>query len=161
MNIKIFVLHLAIVASAGLLFVNLYNSIVDAPNWAHQLPQSLNAARSYFSFKDPSAFLKFAGPVIHIIGINCVIRFWRTDNKVRLYNITALGMILCTDLMTFLFLFPLNQVLFGSSQDVTIIEHAVQQWSLLNWLRSLILAGVTTMYSLSLSRYYRLVLQST
>ncbi|TJY64014.1 hypothetical protein FAZ19_17325 [Sphingobacterium alkalisoli] len=75
MKIKIFVLHIAIVISSGLLFVNLYNSIVDAPNWGHQLPKSIDVARNYFTFKTPADFFKFTGPLQHIIGINCIIRF--------------------------------------------------------------------------------------
>ncbi|PWG81376.1 hypothetical protein [Pararcticibacter amylolyticus] len=158
MKIKIFVLHLAIVVSSGLLFVNIYNSIVDAPNWGYRLPQSVDVARRYFAFKNPAEFFKITGPLIHIIGINCVIRFWRTDTKVRWFNVTALALILFADLLSFKFFFPLNEVLFGSTRDVTLIRQAFHQWEMLNWFRSAVLAAIPVMYSLSLARYIRLVL---
>ncbi|SOD12503.1 hypothetical protein SAMN06297358_0703 [Pedobacter xixiisoli] len=150
---------MAIVVSSGLLFVNLYNAIVDASNWGHQLPQSINIARNYFAFKNPADFFKFTGPLVHIIGINCVIRFWKTDKKVRWYNVTALAAILFNDLLTFIFIFPLNIVLFGATQDIKAIQQAFHQWYLLNWFRSIILTVISVMYSLSLNRYSRMLLK--
>ncbi|RZK13202.1 MAG: hypothetical protein EOO46_00220 [Flavobacterium sp.] len=155
MKIKIFVLHMAIVLSSGLLFVHLYNAVVDAPNWGHQLPRSINIARNYFAFKNPADFFSLTGPLLHIIGINCVARFWKTDTKVRWYNVTALVAILFNDLLTFMFFVPLNKVLFGPIQDITRIRQAFDQYDSVNWFRSAILAVTPLMYSLSLNRYLR------
>lgn len=151
---------MAIVISSGLLFVNLYNSIVDTPNWGYQLPQSIYVARNYFTFKTPADFFRFTGPLVHIIAINCVIRFWKTDNKVRCYNITALVVILFNDLFTFVFFFPLNEIIFGDMQDILSIERALHQWSLLNWFRSSVLAVVPVMYILSLNKYMQKLLSA-
>lgn len=159
MKKKIFVLNMAIVAGGGLLFVNFYNSIVDVPNWGHHLPQSLEVARNYFDFKTPAELFKFTGPLIHVIGINCVIHFWKTDRKVLWYNIIALASILFTDLLTFVFFFPLNEVLFGATKDLALIQQALRQWEILNWFRTIVLAVIPIMYSLSLNRYLRMVLK--
>lgn len=150
---------MSIAISSGLLFVNLYNSIVDEPNWGHQIPQSIDVARSYFTFKNPAEFFKFTGPLLHIVGINCVIRFWKTDKRVRWYNIIALCAILFSDLLTMVFIFPLNEVLFGDMQDITIIQQAFHQWDLFNWFRSFALAVIPVMYSLSLNRYLQILLK--
>lgn len=154
---KIFVLHMAIVASGGLLFVNFYNSIVDAPNWGYDLPRSLEVARNYFAYKSPAELFKYSGPLIHVIGINCVIRFWTADRKVLWYNVMALAAILFTDLLTFIFFLPLNEVLFGITQDTALIRHTLLQWELLNWFRTIVLAVIPIMYSLSLNRYLQVV----
>lgn len=159
MKIKIFVLHMAVVISSGLLFVNLYHSFVDAPNWGHQLPQSIDVARNYFAFKSPADFFKFHAPLVHIVGINCVIRFWKTDKKIRWYHVTALLAILLNDLLTFVFFFPLNEVLFGETQDITLIQRTFHHWSILNWFRSFVLAVIPVMYSLSLNRYLKMLLK--
>lgn len=150
---------MAIVMSSGLLFVNLYSSVVDAPNWGHQLPQSLVVARKYFIFKNPSDFFKFTGPLIHIIAINCVIRFWKTGKKVLLYNVTALVAILLNDILTFVIFFPLNEILFGNTRDILLIQRAFHEWDLLNWFRSFVLAVIPVVYSLSLNRYLRMLLK--
>lgn len=141
------------------MFVNLSNSIVDAPNWGHRFPQSIDVARCYFIAKNPADFFKFAGPLIHIVGINSVIRFWKTDKRVRWYNMTALGLILLHDLLTFVFIFPLNEVLFGDTQDIKLIQSAFDQWDLFNWFRSFVLAVIPVMYSLSLNRYLQILLK--
>jgi hypothetical protein len=100
-RIKVIVLFLAIIVNSGLLFVNIYNSLVDAPNWGANIPSSIETARNYYTTKNPADFFKIFGIVIHILGINCVIGFWKTDKQIRLYNISALALILIIDLLTF------------------------------------------------------------
>ena len=56
-------LSLSVTFAAGLLFVNVYNSLVDAPNWGHSLPGSIEAARSYYSAADPGSFFRVFSPL--------------------------------------------------------------------------------------------------
>ena len=46
--IRLILLGLSAAVAAGILFVNLYNSLIDAPNWGADLPNSVLAARQYF-----------------------------------------------------------------------------------------------------------------
>jgi hypothetical protein len=55
-KIKISILFLAIIANSGLLFVNVYNSMVDVPNWGVNIPASIDIARNYFITKSPADF---------------------------------------------------------------------------------------------------------
>jgi hypothetical protein len=112
-KIQTIVLYLAIIINSGLLFVNIYTSIVDAPNWGANIPTSLETARKYFSEKNPHVFFKIVGTVIHVLGINCVIRFWNTDKQIRLNNISALALILIIDLLIFTCFFPRNDIMFN------------------------------------------------
>jgi hypothetical protein len=43
------VLFLSITFMAGVTFVNIYNSIVDARSWGQNIPESVQATRVYFS----------------------------------------------------------------------------------------------------------------
>lgn len=157
-KIKIIVLFLAIIVNSGLLFVNLYNSIVDAPNWGSNIPSSIDTARNYFTTKSPADFFKIFGIIIHILGINCVIRFWKTDKQIRLYNISALVLILIIDLLTFIYFFPRNDIMFdlNSTADIQTLTRVWNEWVIMNWIRSLITLGIVTLYCLSLNKLFSL-----
>lgn len=155
-KIKIIILFLAIIVNSGLLFVNVYNSMVDAPNWGVNIPASIDSARNYFTSKSPADFFKIFGIVIHILGINCVIRFWNTDKQIRLYTISALTLILILDLLLFAYFFPRNDIMFNqnSTADIQTLKVAWKQWGAMNWVRSFITLGIVALYSLSLNKLF-------
>lgn len=157
-QIKTIVLFLAIIVNSGVLFVNIYNSIVDAPNWGTHIPSSIETARNYFTTKSPSDFFKIFGIVIHILGINSVIRFWKNDKQIRLYNISALALILIIDLLTFAYFFPLNDIMFdlNNTADIQTLTNAWREWVNMNWIRTVITLGIVMLYSLSLNKLYKL-----
>lgn len=155
-KMKVIVLFLAIIINSGVLSVNVYNSIVDAPNWGADIPASIETARSYFTVKNPADFFKIVGVVIHILGINCVIRFWKTNKQIRLYTLSALILIFITDILTFSYFFPRNDVLFDvtSTADIQTLTSTWEEWSMMNWIRSLIILGIATLYSLALNTFF-------
>lgn len=155
-KIQIIVLFLAVIINSGLLFVNIYNSIVDAPNWGTNIPASIEIARNYFAVKSPQDFFKIVGIVIHILGINCVIRFWKTDKQIRFFNISALALILIIDLLTFTYFFPRNDIMFtlNGTTDIQKLTNAWSEWEIMNWVRTLITFGVIALYSLSLKKLF-------
>ena len=157
-KIKTLILFSAIIVNSGLLFVNIYNSMVDAPNWGANIPSSIDISRNYFASKSPADFFKLFGIVIHILGINCVIRFWRTDKQIRLYNISALALILVVDLITFAYFFPRNEILFNLNNEVGFqtLTQALREWEIMNWIRFLITLGIIIFYSLSLNNFFLL-----
>jgi hypothetical protein len=55
-TIRRLLIYLAIVLLGGVLGANVYNSVVDAPNWGAAIPGSLAAAKSYFSQANPGTF---------------------------------------------------------------------------------------------------------
>jgi hypothetical protein len=155
MKTKNSVLFLAIIVNSGFLFVNVYNSMVDAPNWGSNIPATIDLARNYFTTKKPADFFKIFGIVIHILGINGVIRFWKVDKQIRLYNISALSLIFIVDLLTFTFFFPRNDIMFNltSNADIQTLTNAWNEWKVMNWVRSFITVGIVVLYSLSLKRW--------
>ena len=157
-QIKTIVLFLAIIVNSGVLFVNIYNSTVDAPNWGTHIPFSIQTARNYFTTKSSSDFLKICSIVIHILGINSVIRFWKNDKQIRLYTISALALILIIDLLTFAYFFPRNDIMFdlNSTVDIQTLTNAWREWVTMNWVRMVITSGIVMLYSLSLNKLYKL-----
>lgn len=155
-KIQTIALFLAIIINSGLLFVNIYNSIVDAPNWGTNIPTSIEIARNYFAIKSPQDFFKIFGIVIHIIGINCVIRFWKTDKQIRFFNISALALILIIDLLSFTYFFPRNDIMFtlNGTTDVQILTNVWREWEIMNWGRTFITLGIVALYSLSLNKLF-------
>lgn len=55
---KPFILFIYIIIGSGILFVNIYNSLIDAPNWGRSIPSSLETARHYFQQKHLEIFLR-------------------------------------------------------------------------------------------------------
>ncbi|MFD2825250.1 anthrone oxygenase family protein [Leeuwenhoekiella polynyae] len=157
-QIKKIVLFLAIIVNIGVLFVNIYNSIVYDPNWGTHIPSSIETARNYFTTKSPSNLFKIFGIVIHILGINSVIRFWKNDKQIRLYNISALFLILIIDLLTFAYFLPRNDIMFdlNSTADIQTLTTAWREWANMNWVRTFITFGIVMLYSLSLNKLYKL-----
>lgn len=155
-RIQIIVLYSAIIINSGVLFVNIYNSIVDTPNWGANIPASMEIARSYFAEKSPQDFFKIAGIVIHILGINCVIRFWKTDKQIRFFTISALALILITDLLTSAYFFPRNDIMFtlNGTTDIQTLTKAWREWESMNWVRTFITLGIVALYCLSLNKLF-------
>ena len=157
-QIKKIVLFLAIIVNIGVLFVNIFNSIVYDPNWGTHIPSSIETARNYFTTKSPSNFFKIFGIVIHILGINSVIRFWKNDKQISFYNISALFLILIIDLLTFAYFLPRNDIMFdlNSTADIQTLTTAWREWANMNWVRTFITFGIVMLYSLSLNKLYKL-----
>ena len=134
---KIVVAAAAILAS-GLLFANVYNSIVDAPNWGHNIPASLIAAREYFQVADPGTFYRLFSPVQQVLTLVAVVICWTANSRVRYLLIAALVISVSADVFTFGYFYPRNEILFRSALDGSndAAVAAWSQWSAMNWVRS-------------------------
>ena len=75
---KNILLFLSISIASGLLFVNLYTSLVDAKSWGSDLPNSIDAARTYFKVVNPGNFFRIFSPLNQVLGILVVMLFWKT-----------------------------------------------------------------------------------
>jgi len=133
--LKTILVAAAAAVSAGLLFVNLYNSLVDAPNWGADIPNSISAARAYFSVTNPGTFFRLFSPINQVLALVAVIVSWK---NFRYLAIAVLATALLADIMTFAYFYPRNAVMFVAPIDEGAIRAAWSQWSTMNWLRSLL-----------------------
>ena len=131
-----------IILASGLLFVNVYNSIVDARSWGAAIPQSLQVARQYAFRYNPANFFKYLGPVYLIIVLGNVISLWSISGS-RLYLVIALILAIFTDVLTVSYFFPRNDILFrsGDLNDIAKIRKTWLEWSRMNWVRSGLMVG--------------------
>jgi Domain of unknown function (DUF1772) len=140
---KTIILYLSIIIASGILMTNVYTSIVDARSWGSNLPESIEVTRKYFSAVNPGTFFRMFSPLNQIIALVAVILFWKAGSSVRLFLCLAFGFYLATDMFTFAYFYPRNEIMFGTSTDMDAVRKAWTQWSAMNWLRSLvILTGV-------------------
>jgi hypothetical protein len=140
--IRLILLGLFAAVAAGLLFVNLYNSIVDAPNWGADLPNSITAARSYFTVANPGNFFRMVSPLNQILALAAVVICWKKNRYIAL---GSLALAVLADVLTFGYFYPRNEIMFSAPMDETAIRAAWEQWSSMNWVRSLFCAGNTVL----------------
>ncbi len=132
-SLRVALLTLAITFAAGLLFVNVYNSVVDVPNWG----SSIQAARAYFEQATPGTFFRVASPVNQGLALVALILCWKVDKSLRYWCLAGLGLAVAADMLTMSYFYPRNAVLFQSSSDGEAVRQALSQWATMNWVRSI------------------------
>lgn len=135
------ILIIAVTFASGLLFVNVYTSVVDARNWGHDIPNSLIAARNYMSVANPGTFFRVVSPMSQVIALLALMICWRAGTRVRIYCAIALVLAVSGDLFTFAYFFPRNDIMFVQplTTDTELLKRTWSEWTTMNWPRSGIL----------------------
>ena len=135
---KKLILMIAAIFATGLLFVNVYTSVVDARNWGHDIPNSLLAARAYMSVANPGNFFRVVSPMSQVIALLALIICWRAGTRVRTYCAIALVLAVSGDLFTFAYFYPRNDIMFvlPINPDTQVLRDGWSGWTTMNWLRS-------------------------
>ena len=130
--------------AAGAAVANLYNSIVDAPAWGHDIPASIATAKQYYAATNPGTFYRIFSPINQLLALLSVLLFWKRGGTMRVALLTALLLYFAAEGMTFLYFYPRNDIMFGAvGADVETLQATWKQWSTMNWVRTLlIVAGV-------------------
>src|SRR4051794_2503416 len=132
---------IAIVFMSVVLGVNVYTSVVDAKSWGASIPDSILTARSYFKAVNPGTFFRVASPINQFFALAALIACWKSGKRARLYFGLALLLAVLVDALTVAFFYPRNAILFfGSEGNVEVLTKAWSEWSIMNWVRSLMLA---------------------
>ena len=158
---KTIILFVSICIASGLLFVNLYTSIVDAKSWGSNIPNSIAAAREYYKTVNPGNFFRIFSPVNQALGLLVVILFWKSSPSIRLCLGIAVVMYILGDLLTFAYFYPRNNIMFKTAQltDTDLLTKTWREWSAMNWVRSLIILTGLFFSFLSLHKFYSLPLK--
>jgi hypothetical protein len=88
-KMKRIILYLSLIIASGLLLTNIYTSIVDAKSWGSNIPRSIEVAREYYKVSNPGDFFRIFSPVNQLLGLLCVIFFWKQGKQVRITLIAA------------------------------------------------------------------------
>jgi len=153
---KTIILFASISIASGLLFVNLYTSLVDAKSWGSNIPNSIATSREYFKTVSPGNFFRIFSPINQVLGLVVLILFWKSSPSIRLYLGTAFVMYILGDILTFAYFYPRNDIMFKTAQltDVDLLRKTVLEWSTMNWVRSLIILVGIFFSFLSLHKIY-------
>ena len=145
---------LATTFAAGLLFTNIYTSIVDAQNWGYNIPASIQATRDYFHVANPGTFFRLFSPLAQIITLAALVFCWTADKRVRYFLLAALILAVSVDGFTFAYFYPRNDIMFVNpiEGNTDAIRTAWSQWTFMNWPRSAIIVIVLILDFAALNR---------
>ena len=131
-------LILATTLAAGLLFVNVYNSLIDAVSWGSDIPSSIQTTRDYYEVVNPGSFFRIFSPINQVLTLLVLLLCWKTNKKIRIYCALALLIAVVSDGFTFAYFYPRNEIMFNSPIDTNLdaIKIAWREWATMNWLRS-------------------------
>nr|WP_294949535.1 DUF1772 domain-containing protein [uncultured Mucilaginibacter sp.] len=142
---KTIFLFASIGIASGLLFTNIYTSLVDARSWGSDVPHSIAAARDYFKAVSPGNFFRIFSPVNQLLGLLVLILFWKASPSIRLSLGAAFVLYIVADAFTFAYFYPRNDIMFKTARltDVDLLKQTVSQWATMNWLRTaIVFAGL-------------------
>ena len=145
------VLILAVTVASGLLFVNIYTSMVDAPNWGRDLPASIAVARAYMSVRNPGYFFRIFSPMNQVLALLAAVAAWWAPKGTFSICLAALILAVSVDVFTFAYFYPRNEVMFVAPiGDVDAIRSALSGWRNMNWVRSGLIAVMVALDYLAL-----------
>jgi len=133
-------LTLALVAVALLLGASVYESVVMAPNYEHDVPASVEAARRFLVARTPAHFFRPLSLLAQVLVLAGVVAAWGNLN-VRWHGLIALGLLVLLDVMTFTFHYPRLAILFKEplTADTDRLRRAAREWAVGNWVRNALL----------------------
>lgn len=133
-------LTLGLVELALLLGACAYESVVMAPNFEHNIPTSIDAARQFLSRRTPAHYFRILSPLTQVVLLAAVIAAWRVPS-VRFPALVAFGALVLTEAFTFAYQYPRLGILFKSStpQDPALLRKAAREWAIGNIVRVVLL----------------------
>jgi len=135
------IIFAAIVVTGAVLGANVYNSVVDVPNWGAQIPGSLETARRYFGVRNPGAFFRVASPLSQALSLLVLIVSWRLGGPTRGLAALALAFGVLADVFTFAYFYPRNAVMFVQAVDADAMTRSWTGWNSMNHVRNLLVLG--------------------
>lgn len=153
---KNILLFASVTIASGLLFVNIYNSLIDVKSWGSEIPQSISIARQYYRAVNPGNFFRVFSPINQLLAILAVIIFWKQAPGARWYLGIAATLYILADVFTFAYFYPRNHFMFNSAQltETARLTKTWMQWKSMNWLRSLIIFAGLIFSFVSLDKIY-------
>ena len=144
MNLRLVSAAMALTLSAMLLGTGVYQNVVDAPNYMGA-PTSLEHARGFYHATNPGNFFRWLVPATQLFLLLTIVFNWRSNHGTRWKLAGALVCLILTDVVTFRFHYPRNDILFIAplTQPPAYYDRVVREWAMGNYVRvALILAAV-------------------
>ena len=94
------ILFLSLALASGLLFTNIYNSMIDAKLWGTDIPRSIETAREYLKAVNPGNFFRIFSPINQVLALVALVLFWKSSPTVRIYLGITLVLYVFSELFT-------------------------------------------------------------
>lgn len=135
------ILFTSVALASGVLFTNIYNSMVNAVATDSDIPNSIMAARDYFKVVNPGDFFKIFSPATQIFTLLSLILFWKTAKSLRVFLGIALLCYISGDIFAFTYFHPRNDIMYLSQPipDTETLKTISSEWMAMNWVRSFVL----------------------
>jgi len=142
--------------ASGLLFVNIYTSLVDAKSWGANIPRSIETAREYQKIVNPGNFFRIISPANQVVALLVLILSWKVSANARVYSGIALVLYVCVDVFTFAYFYKKNKIMFETTPlpDTETLKNALAGWRSMNWVRSLVILAGLVFSFLALNEIY-------
>jgi uncharacterized membrane protein len=137
------ILALAAVALLGMLLgACIYETVVLVPNFAADIPASLEHFRAFMKASNPGNFFRALAPATQLSLLAALVLSWR-QRSVRWWYLAALVLAVAVDIVTFKFHYPRNAFLFTAplTQRPEDLARTVQEWRGGNFVRMALLCG--------------------
>jgi hypothetical protein len=155
-SIQTLLLILAATVASGLLFVNVYTSMVDAANWGRDVPASIVAAREYFSVANPGTFFRIFSPANQVLALLAAVTAWWAPKGTFSICLAALVLAVSVDIFTFTYFYPRNEIMFvAPMENIDAIRSALSGWRSMNWIRSGMIVVIVVLDYLALMKVVR------
>jgi len=156
MNLRLVVVAIALVLSAMLLGTGVYQNVVDAPNYMGA-PTSLEHARGFYHATNPGMFFRWLVPATQLFLVLALVFNWRPAPDTRWRLGGALGFLVLTDMITFRFHYPRNDILFVAplTKSPEYYDHVVTEWAMGNYVRVALILITVVLVMVSIIRIAR------
>ncbi|KQR70213.1 anthrone oxygenase family protein [Pedobacter sp. Leaf176] len=151
---KVILLSSVAVAS-GVLFANIFNSMVIAAATDSDIPNSVLAAKEFFRTVNPGNFFKIFSPASQFLTLLSLILYWRKAKNVRLFLGIALICYISGDILAVTYFHPKTDIMMSQpTPDTGTLKRLSSEWSNMNWVRSLILLIGVVCSFVAVDRFY-------
>ncbi len=156
MNVRLISVAIALVMSAMLLGTGVYQNVVDAPNYMGA-PTSLEHARGFYHATNPGNFFRVLVPATQLFLLLAIVFNWNPVPGTRWKLVGALAALILTDVITFRFHYPRNDILFVAplTQSPEYYDRVVTQWAMGNYVRVALILTAVVLVIISMVRIAR------
>jgi hypothetical protein len=156
MNLRLVVVAIGLVFSAMLLGTGVYQNVVDAPNYMGA-PTSLEHARGFYHATNPGMFFRWLVPTTQLFLLLALVVNWKPAPDTRWKLGGALVFLVLTDMITFRFHYPRNDILFVAplTKSPEYYDQVVREWAIGNYVRVVLILTAVVFVMVSMIRIAR------
>lgn len=138
-RVRVPLLTLGAVGALMILGANIYQAVVEVPNWAAAVPESVLAFRATMRVSHPGFYFQVAVPITALALLGGLAVSWKTGP--RWWALGGLLGIAVAEVFTLIYFFPRNEILFfGAVTEPTTLQAAATEWSRAHLVRMAVLA---------------------